>query len=540
MASGAMRRAGDRAHALDPRHRMRRLAKPARSGSPRGAAFSLVLGALLWRRSARPTCSASRLRLALLAIWFLVAVNDFVKLPPGWDGLRRPRRLRAVHSRARRAAARDRWLGDVPVAALLPALRGNRFAARRMERAGDPDVRVDLDRQRARADRDRVPAEQRVFPERDDLQKVAIAGERRCCRWASPCRRESATSRSTQSLARAHAAAGGPASSSATTRPLRDAILLGAVWGLALLAKATAALLAAPLSYALSVSDAPPARRWNANWQRRPRRALASAAVAGWFYLRNWIVLGTPFAFGTSFAGGSLPPGGFWWQEPGYGRWHSLIGSEAADPARFDSAMPRFLEQLLHAVGRREYGLDHPVRRDPAVELRADAGVGMGGRPAVCADRARRLECDASRAGSGLRARVQIGVIALATQIAAALLLFVRMPVYSQGKATYALALTPIFGLLAARGFDSLGGNAVARAAAIAAVGRLGRARGLLVHGALGEQPETRTWAKSPPSMPLAERGSRPARGSPVAVRCSSSSRSRSSRSPRSGVRRSA
>jgi hypothetical protein len=66
---------------------------------------------------------------------------------------------------------------------------------------------------------------------------------------------------------------------------------------------------------------------------------------------------------------------------------------------------------------------------------------------------------------------VQIGVIAFATQMAAALLLFVRVPIYSQGKATYTLALTPVFGLLAAYGFDRLGRNEVARVGAIAGLG---------------------------------------------------------------------
>jgi 4-amino-4-deoxy-L-arabinose transferase-like glycosyltransferase len=88
---------------------------------------------------------------------------------------------------------------------------------------------------------------------------------------------------------------------------------LGLLFGLALLAKVSAiVLLPAILLVILYVSHT---RR-----SRPGELALASAAffavsalVAGWYYLRNWILLGSPFV------GGWERGRGFdWWQDPGY------------------------------------------------------------------------------------------------------------------------------------------------------------------------------------------------------------------------------
>jgi hypothetical protein len=60
---------------------------------------------------------------------------------------------------------------------------------------------------------------------------------------------------------------------------------------------------------------------------------------------------------------------------------------------------------------------------------------------------------------------LQAGAIAFAAQIGAALVLFVSVPIYSQVKATHTLALTPVFGLLAASGCDWIGKSAATRIA---------------------------------------------------------------------------
>jgi hypothetical protein len=60
---------------------------------------------------------------------------------------------------------------------------------------------------------------------------------------------------------------------------------------------------------------------------------------------------------------------------------------------------------------------------------------------------------------------VQMGAVALVAFVVAALLLYVRLPVYSQGKATYTLGLTPVFGLLAAQGCAFVARSPAARAA---------------------------------------------------------------------------
>jgi hypothetical protein len=308
----------------------------------------------------------------------------------------------------------------------------------------------------------------RVFPEREDLQKVAILVS-----GLLPMGFAVSQGIGNEPL---HAALGALTLLLAVRfvqrdEPAhRDASLLGAVWGLALLAKATAALLAAPLLFALWIR----VRRQPTGWKRELAGAglvgLSCVAVAGWYYFRNWVVLGTPVPLGTPFAGDALPPDGFWWQEPGYRTISQLTRFGSALVRPFNAAIHGFWDNfystlwadgnmgsriIFDAIPPWNYA---PMLASAWAAILPSALIALGVSSAMVSRRERGFEL------------IQIGVIALATQIAAALWLFVRIPVYSQGKATYVLALTPVFGLLAARGFDRLGGNEVVRAAAIAAL----------------------------------------------------------------------
>lgn len=106
---------------------------------------------------------------------------------------------------------------------------------------------------------------------------------------------------------------------SMTDRPntsWRAAVLTGAVWGLALLTKATAVLLAAPVMLVLLVVNAREDGR-----RAGMKRLLIGAAIlfgaafllSGWYYLRNWLELGRPFIGGWDAARNIS-----WWQDPGY------------------------------------------------------------------------------------------------------------------------------------------------------------------------------------------------------------------------------
>jgi 4-amino-4-deoxy-L-arabinose transferase-like glycosyltransferase len=99
--------------------------------------------------------------------------------------------------------------------------------------------------------------------------------------------------------------------------PKITVIFLGVALGLALLTKVTAVLLVLPLVlliYYLSMAK-----------KERQIKALsggfisfsAALIISGWYYLRNWIELGTPFLGGWQSAS--------WWQDPGYRTTHDFL-----------------------------------------------------------------------------------------------------------------------------------------------------------------------------------------------------------------------
>jgi hypothetical protein len=89
--------------------------------------------------------------------------------------------------------------------------------------------------------------------------------------------------------------------------------LLGGTLGLALLAKVTPVLALGPvaiaIAWALSRAGADLAQTGAA----AGRVAFAVLAVSGWYYGRNWLLLGSPFVGGWSDDRGID-----WWQDPGY------------------------------------------------------------------------------------------------------------------------------------------------------------------------------------------------------------------------------
>jgi len=90
-------------------------------------------------------------------------------------------------------------------------------------------------------------------------------------------------------------------------------VWIGIVWGLALLSKTTAVIFApvlifVPAFYTLLIGQ-------KIRFTLKPVMIIfgVSALIAGWFYLRNWIKLGSPFSGITDQLQMT-----YWWQEPGY------------------------------------------------------------------------------------------------------------------------------------------------------------------------------------------------------------------------------
>lgn len=80
---------------------------------------------------------------------------------------------------------------------------------------------------------------------------------------------------------------------------------LGGVLGLAALSKLSGLLLVAPVFFTL-VAVARRARAWGVFWQAALLTGAAALSVAGWWYLRNWLLFGDPLLLSVMFAG--VPP----------------------------------------------------------------------------------------------------------------------------------------------------------------------------------------------------------------------------------------
>ena len=421
-------------------------AEPAVLWLSAAAVLSIVVATLLERRHRVLAASPAQLRNLLIAIWSLVAVNDFFRLP-AWMGMDYSAHLAYVKfivERGELPLADDGWqMFQSPLYYLLCAAIANAFGewnglvlrVFRLISIASALAQIEIAYRIAR----------RLFAGREDLQKVAIAVSGllpmgfAISQGVGNEPLHAALAAWTLLLAIGAAEREGPL-------PLRDAALLGAAWGLALLAKVSAALLVAPLGFVLFVRIARRPAGWPRELVGAAVAAVTCAFVAGWYYARNWI------AFGTPFVGGWLPRGDAWWQEPGYRiaeQW-TYFGTGLVWP--WNAAVYGFWDgyySTLWADGNlgsiTGFGDIPPWNYAPMwashwVALLPTLLVAIGFFAAL---RPRR-----DRSAEGL----QLGAIAFATQLAAALVLFASVPIYSQVKATHTLALTPVFGLLAAHG----------------------------------------------------------------------------------------
>jgi hypothetical protein len=445
---------------------MRRFERPAAIWLAAAGALALGFAALLRGRPRALRCSASQFRFLLLGLWALVAVNDYKKLPVtmGMDFQGHVDYVKFIVDRGALPLATDGWEMFQPplyyaicagIASLFADWNAPMIRAFWLIGVACALVQIEIAYRFGR----------RVFPDREDLQKVAIAVSA-----LLPMSFAISQGVGNEPLHGALAAltllwAARLVQRDGPTLP-RDAIALGALWGLALLAKVTAALLAAPLLYALWCRMRKRVADRRSEGVGAALAGLACAAVAGWYYVRNWVALGTPTGLGTPAVGGPLPAEGFWWQETGYRLAAQLLPSGTGLTRPFDAASHGFWDQYYStlwadgAMGSRiafdgippwNYA---PMLASVWMAVVPSALIALGFARALLANRSPRSEL------------VQMSAIALATLLAAELLLYLRLPIYSQGKATYALGLTPIFGALAAAGCAQLDRSERARIAA--------------------------------------------------------------------------
>jgi hypothetical protein len=239
---------------------------------------------------------------------------------------------------------------------------------------------------------------------------------------------------------------------------------LGVVLGLAVLTKVSAVLMGGVALVALAAqgeADGTPrffsARRlapffWTAG---------AAFAIAGWYYVRNWIALGRPFVGGWDVSRGIV-----WWQEPGYrmaadflsfGQVLSqpiLAGLESMPGGLFASLWSdTFLSSAIarQAAPPWDYAL---LPLSVAFALVPSLLMVIGG--GLVLRRAR-------------RDRVALLVLTVLAAYGVALLHhIVTLPYYCAVKATYVLGATPALVLLGVLGFEFTGRNRMLRTAFVA------------------------------------------------------------------------
>lgn len=230
--------------------------------------------------------------------------------------------------------------------------------------------------------------------------------------------------------------------------------VIGCVWGLALLTKVSALLLAPALIAAVALKT--PVHR-NAMRTRAAHLVLlvgTAATVSGWYYLRNWMHFQTPFVGGWNAARGIV-----WWQDPGFRTWDDLL--------RFGVALYRPTYAGVHGLWDGLYStawadgflsgvMDESIRPPWNYEfLTVLALLAVIPTLAIAAGLVRTLVLPSTLPETSRPALLFLTTCVL-TFLGAVVLLYFRVPIYGSAKASYLLGLQPCFGMLAAVGLQPL------------------------------------------------------------------------------------
>jgi hypothetical protein len=230
----------------------------------------------------------------------------------------------------------------------------------------------------------------------------------------------------------------------------RDYILLGLIWGLAILSKVTPLLLA-PLVAAAVIWRSrleTQQERWRAGLSRIGSVFGACFMTSGWFFLRNWLELGKPLILGAGDAANDHD----WWQDPSYRTWQQL--------ASFGTALVRPVYSGAWSLWDSLYStlwLDGLVSGSIAAPGRVpwnlrwmEAGAWLALVPMGLLIAGALSPWQKELRGS--RAALLLAAAALAVYLAAMVDVYLRLPIYSTAKATYTLGLVPCYGVLVAAG----------------------------------------------------------------------------------------
>jgi hypothetical protein len=227
---------------------------------------------------------------------------------------------------------------------------------------------------------------------------------------------------------------------------------IGLVWGCALLSKVTAILLGPAILYVVITHSRKPGQ---ALWLKVALKASflvfgIAFLVAGWYFIRNEVLLGKPFY------GGWEPERGFiWWQDPGYRTVQQFTTFGTALFYPVCANMQGFWDGLYStfwADGLLSAALDYEQRPPWNYRLML-SGVWWGLIPSVMmfvgAGRVFRRGCE--------QPALVLAVLCVGAFFAGILYTFATVPYYCVVKSSYMTGLLPGFAVLGAAGFDMLG-----------------------------------------------------------------------------------
>ncbi len=226
---------------------------------------------------------------------------------------------------------------------------------------------------------------------------------------------------------------------------------LGALWGLAILSKATAILLGPFLVVAIVSRAMTEKVGWRLAARRLAEMAAVAGLVAGWYHVRNWAVLGRPF-----IGGWDRGRGFDWWQDPGFrcGSQITAFGPSLSAPVYSGYWS---LCDALHSSLWTDGFLSDAIAPPQAVPWNVDwlvviAPAGLV--PAACVI-AGLLRGPLQPAVPERPLLLFVSALLVAFMVAV-VDLWIRLPIYSTVKGSYLLGLSPVFGVLAAEGCEPL------------------------------------------------------------------------------------
>lgn len=240
---------------------------------------------------------------------------------------------------------------------------------------------------------------------------------------------------------------------SSSPHPWRAFAFMGFFLGLAMLTKVTAFLLVPPVLLAVAYgghAEHDPARQVPGPVFMRISVVIGMAfLISGWYYIRNYLEMGRFFIGGWDTSRNIV-----WWQDPGYRTLEQFytFGEALFYPVYsavtgiWDSLYSTFwMDGFLSGVCIYDfrppwnYGF---MLASAWLSLLPSAAIGIGA--AVSIKNPLRKE----------RKIFFFCALCAGIYLSAILYLFLTVPVYSTGKATYALGLVPCFAVLCAEGFN--------------------------------------------------------------------------------------